>query len=266
VTACGSWHVWLCLLSPIVDHAQDPDEAPGDGSDAAPPTQPWSAPTGSWRRTFPGEPRQLGELRRWIASLLPPRPPRDNVTSVADELASNAIRHTRSGNDGGQFTVEITRHGLLVRVTVTDDGAPSRPQLVDDPDSEHGRGLVVVNALAVRAGVHGDRQGRRVWADIGWDASSPASAMPAPSPAPTPARLDVAAIRDGQAALGRQFAGIPAWYGRATHAWWALTGAGLVTASTAAQLAGLLSRLPETRPASVPPGRRQPPGRAHRCA
>ena len=228
---------------------------PGDGSDAAPPTQPWSAPTASWRRTFPGEPRQLGELRRWIASLLPPRPPRDDVTSVADELASNAIRHTRSGNDGGQFTVEITRHGPLVRVTVTDDGAPSGPRLVDDPDSEHGRGLVVVNALAVRAGVHGDRQGRRVWADIGWDASSPARPVPAPSRGT--GTSDVAAIRDGEAALGRQFAGIPAWYGRATHAWWALTGTGLVTASDRRGVSRTAQPPPRNqarlRPAGPPP-------------
>jgi Histidine kinase-like ATPase domain len=174
------------------------------------------------------------------------------VTSVADELASNAIRHTRSGQ-GGQFAVDITRHGPLVRVTVTDDGSPDGPHLTDDPDSEHGRGLVVVNALAVRAGVHGGQRGRRVWADIGWDASSPAltkTALP-------PARLDEAAIRDGQATLGRRF-GVPAWYGQATRAWWALTGTGLVTAATATELAGLLSRLPEARPAFVRPD--------HRCA
>jgi hypothetical protein len=186
------------------------------------------------------------------------------VTSVADELASNAICHTRSGQ-GGQFTVEITRHGPLVRVTVTDEGAPNGPALVDDPNGEHGRGLVVVNALAVRAGVHGDYHGRRVWADIGWDAVSPAPAMPAPSPAL--ARLDDAAIRDSEAALGHRFANLPAWYGRATHAWWALTEAGLVSAPSAAQLAGLLSRLPEARPTFARPSYRQPPhDHAHRCA
>lgn len=240
-----------------MDHAYGPSGEPGRGKDAAPPSQPWLTPTASWRRTFPGEPRQLGELRRWIASLLPPQPPRDDVIAVADELASNAIRHTRSGNDYGQFTVEITRHGPLMRVTVADDGAPDGPLLADDPQGEDGRGLVVVNALAVRAGVRGDHAGRRVWADIGWDATNPAPGMPALSPG----RLDDAAIRGGEAALGRRFSGVPAWYGRATHAWWALTEAGLVTAPSAAQLAGLLSRLPEARPAFVRPGQQ-----AHRCA
>jgi anti-sigma regulatory factor (Ser/Thr protein kinase) len=206
-------------------------------------------PTVSWQRTFPGDPRQLSDLRRWIASLLPPQPPRDDVTLVADELASNAIRHTRSGQ-GGQFTVEITRHGPLARVTVTDDGSPHEPRPADDPQSEHGRGLVVVNALAVRAGVRGDHQGRQVWADIGWDATSPTLTMPMP---PT-ARADDVTIRDGEAELARRFGGIPAWYGRATHAWWALTrSAGLVTAPTAEELAELLSCLPGARPASGAP-------------
>jgi ribosomal protein S18 acetylase RimI-like enzyme len=116
---------------------------------------------------FPGEPRQLAELRRWIASLLPPRPPRDDVTVVADELASNAIQHTRSGQ-GGQFAVEITRHGPLVRVSVADHGAPDGPRLIDDPQSEHGRGLLVVQGLSVRTGAHGDQRGRLIWADIRW--------------------------------------------------------------------------------------------------
>jgi serine/threonine-protein kinase RsbW len=243
-----------------VDDAGRVRGIPADGNVAAP--QPWSGPAASWRRTFPGEPEQLGELRRWIASLLPPLSSRDDVALVADELASNAIGHTRSGQ-GGQFTVEITRHGSLLRVTVTDDGAPGGPRLTDDPQSEHGRGLVVVNALAVRVGVNGDHQGRRVWADVGWESTGPALATPAPSPAP----LDDAAIRDDEVALGRRFGGTPAWYGHATHAWWALTRAGLVSAPSAADLAGLLSRLPEARTTPVWPDHRESSrDQANRCA
>src|SRR5713226_6853778 len=44
-----------------------------------------------WGRVFPGEERQLGMLRRWLAELLPDCPSRDDVASGATELGSNAI-------------------------------------------------------------------------------------------------------------------------------------------------------------------------------
>jgi hypothetical protein len=44
-----------------------------------------------WRRLFPGEERQLGMLRQWLKTLLPGIPARDDVLSIATELASNAI-------------------------------------------------------------------------------------------------------------------------------------------------------------------------------
>lgn len=46
------------------------------------------------RRVFPGDDRQLGLLRRWLGSLLPPCPARDDVMCVASELGANAIRHS----------------------------------------------------------------------------------------------------------------------------------------------------------------------------
>jgi histidine kinase-like protein len=249
-------------IFPGVDCAQGPEGPPRRDNDAAPSAQARLAPAANWRRTFPGEPQQLVELRRWIASVLPPRSARDDLTSVADELASNAIRHTRSGQDG-EFTIEITRYGTLVRVTVADDGAPDGPRLIDNPDGEGGRGLVVVNALALRAGVHGDHHGRVVWADIDWAAADAATSTPVLPAAPA----DQAAIQDAETALARRFADVPTWYGRATHAWWALTTTGLATAPTADELAELLSRLPEARPISVTPGRRaSPQGGIPRCA
>lgn len=135
---------------------------PGNGSS---PEHPPLVPGARWRRVFPGQERQLGELRRWLAPLLPPGPARDDVTAVANELASNAIRHTRSGH-GGQFAIEITWHGPTVRVAVADSGARAGPHLIDDPTSEHGRGLLVVRGLSASTGVTGDHHGRLVWADI----------------------------------------------------------------------------------------------------
>jgi hypothetical protein len=182
---------------------------------------------------FPGEERQLGLLRRWLASLLPDCPARDDVAGVATELGANAIKHTASGQ-GGRFAIEITWYGPVVRVAVADSGAPGGPRLVDDPDSEHGRGLLVVCGLSVRTGVCGDDRGRLVWADIPW-------ADPGPPVAQDPYE---AAIRDDEASLASRFDGIPAWFGRSTLQWWALAGhRGLVSAPTAQELATALGEL-----------------------
>ncbi|HEV2371686.1 MAG TPA: ATP-binding protein [Streptosporangiaceae bacterium] len=187
-----------------------------------------------WRRVFPGEERQLGLLRRWLASLLPDCPERADVLSVATELGSNAVQHTLSGR-GAWFAVEVTLHQGVVRVAVADCGGPAEPQVVNDPRAERGRGLLLVHGLSVRMGTVGDHRGRLVWADVTW---------PGQDHRPTEPDPYQTAVRDAEAALARRFAGVPAWFGRSTLAWWAVAGPeGLVSAPTAQELAGLLQRL-----------------------
>jgi serine/threonine-protein kinase RsbW len=201
----------------------------------APAVPPALVPGLRWRRVFPGHERQLGALRRWLASLLPDCPARDDVACVATEYGANAVRHTASGR-GGWFAVEITWYGPVLRVAVADGGAPAEPRVIDDPMGESGRGLVVVRALAVRTGVCGDHRGRLLWADIPWDGGG------APEPAAFRDPYE-AAIRAGRDDLASRFAGVPTWFGRATLQWWALTGwDGLVTAPTARELADVLGR------------------------
>jgi serine/threonine-protein kinase RsbW len=185
-----------------------------------------------WRRVFRGEERQLGALRRWLESLLPDCPARDDVASVATELGSNAVRHTASGN-GGWFAVDITWHEPAVRVAVTDRGSPGRPRVIDDPAGEGGRGLLVVKGLSVRTGWCGDHRSRLVWADVPWGEVGAAEAA-------TPQDPYEAAIGDGQAGLASRFTGAPAWFGRSTLQWWALADGKLVAAPTAQELASLL--------------------------
>jgi anti-sigma regulatory factor (Ser/Thr protein kinase) len=120
-----------------------------------------------WRQVYRGDESQMGELRRWLTGILPECEARDDVVTVAVELATNAVRHTASGR-GGSFALEITWYPFAVRVAVADDGAEARPRLVDDPMSECGRGLQVVHALSSRTGVAGDHHGRLVWAEIPW--------------------------------------------------------------------------------------------------
>jgi anti-sigma regulatory factor (Ser/Thr protein kinase) len=130
---------------------------------------------------FPGHGRELSALRRWLSSLLPDCPARDDVLVVANELSSNAIAHTASGQDGC-FAVEVTWHGSVVQVVVADYGGPAEPRVIDDPAAERGRGLRLVNGLSVRTGVAGDRRGRLVWAQIAFDSPAGGAYVAAPDP------------------------------------------------------------------------------------
>ena len=149
-----------------------------------------------WRRVFPGQEAELRRVRSWLAELLPSGPAREDVVTVAVELAANAVRHTASGGQGF-FAVELTWQmpPVTVRVAVADGGARTTPHLAPGTDplgpgplgiqspgtsqlsveqlgseqlSDHGRGLHVVRALAERTGVCGDHRGRLVWAEIRW--------------------------------------------------------------------------------------------------
>jgi hypothetical protein len=212
-------------------------------------------PVTSWRREFTGDPRQLAVLRRWLAALLPACAALDDLLVVATELGSNAIRHTAS--QGGGFVVEVTWYRGTVRVAVADGGAPDGPRVIDDPLSEHGRGLRAVGGLSERMGVSGDHLGRVVWADIAWgDAGAAEPASPQPDQDPVAA---------GLACLGGRFPGIETWYGSATRSWWALAGPrGLLEAPTAGDLAGLLSQIPVPARPAAGPGQALPGSRRER--
>lgn len=195
----------------------------------------------------------MSAVRRWFKSLLPPCPACDDLISVVTELACNAVAHTASGR-GGWFAVELTWHPAIVRVAVADCGGPAEPHIIHDSDSERGRGLLLVRGLAIRSGHTGDHRGRLVWADISWQHPETATTdnLPDPHEVADPYR---ATVRDGEAALTRRFAGVPAWFGRATLAWWALADNDKhTTAPTAHELAGRLYRL---RPDSGQPAPRQ---------
>ena len=105
--------------------------------------------------------------------------------------------------------------------------------------TENGRGLRLVRALALRAGMCGDERGRLVWADVRWDTDDQ----------PEPGFPDGyrAALRDVQAVLAARYPEAAIWFGQATMHWWAMVGgpAGgpdsrLLTAPSPLELARLL--------------------------
>jgi serine/threonine-protein kinase RsbW len=103
-----------------------------------------------WRMTFPGMCNQPSLARRELANVLRAHPDLDDILLVASELCTNAVLHTRSGHQGGTFSVEVTATvGESVIVAVADEGAPTGPRLLTPARAGiHFRGLQVVKHLS----------------------------------------------------------------------------------------------------------------------
>ncbi|MFA1540987.1 ATP-binding protein [Actinomadura monticuli] len=116
-----------------------------------------------WRREFPGRPEEARSVRAFAAHLLAGFPELDDVLLVLDELAVNTMRHTRSGEDGGSFTVDISMDVAGVIVYVADQGGPTEPRVRSLADlAEGGRGLLTVDALAATWSWTGTPRGRTI--------------------------------------------------------------------------------------------------------
>ncbi|QNE76961.1 ATP-binding protein [Streptomyces finlayi] len=97
--------------------------------------------------------------------------PSDSAAHIVAELATNATVHGRV--PGRDFRLELAvRHGSLLRIEVSDargECLPPGPGAVKPPaeDSEAGRGLLIVDALADHWGVTpGPVPRKTVWAEL----------------------------------------------------------------------------------------------------
>ncbi len=96
----------------------------------------------------------------------------DDLETIAGELVANALEHS----DSETITVTCAYDPRTVTISVSDEGhgrapvatAPSAPP---GPEREHGRGLLITDALAVRWGTRRTSGGVVVWAEVateGW--------------------------------------------------------------------------------------------------
>jgi len=114
-------------------------------------------------RVFDGHPARVARARRFVAAVLNGCPLTDTAVLLTSELVTNALAHTPSGT-GGSFEVIIWRDAACVLVAVLDDGSDGSPARVGiDLESESGRGLGLVAALADRWGHQGGAAVRAVW-------------------------------------------------------------------------------------------------------
>lgn len=120
-----------------------------------------------WCRAFQGLPEEVPHARHFVASLLADRGPVDDAVLVVSELATNALRHTLSGSDGGRFFVIVGLGDDVVRIEVVDQGGELVPHLCHAADREEGgRGLRLIAAFAKNWGYTVWRDGRSVWAEL----------------------------------------------------------------------------------------------------
>ena len=82
----------------------------------------------------------------------------DQAKVIASELVTNAIRH-----GGGCLFLDLQANGDLVTIGAA-DGSATVPRRRDAEGG--GRGLALIEALALRWGVHDHEDGKRVWAQL----------------------------------------------------------------------------------------------------
>lgn len=119
--------------------------------------------------SFPGLPTSVAAARRFVTGVIrlypwttAPAAMLDEVIDQAElitsELATNAIRHTRSGDPGQSFTIRVRLDdwGVWTQVRTLAPrvwcSVPHVAMTGGDPFTEHGRGLFLVEQLATRWG------------------------------------------------------------------------------------------------------------------
>ncbi|MEU6863619.1 ATP-binding protein [Streptomyces sp. NPDC046876] len=118
--------------------------------------------------TLPATPRGARAARALtVSQLAEQRLPFEDAAQVVAELAANAVTHGRVPGRGFRLRLGI-RPGPTLRIEVSDTRAEAVPMTqAPDHDTESGRGLLLVSALAARWGMdHGPVPLKTVWAEM----------------------------------------------------------------------------------------------------
>ena len=105
--------------------------------------------------------------RRATRALLADIPHAEDAELIVSELASNAILHTRSALEGGQFRLVVESKTGWARLEVHDEGPLPRERDAQE-DGESGRGWELVAALSARWGHDGTATSACTWAELDW--------------------------------------------------------------------------------------------------
>lgn len=116
-------------------------------------------------QSFPGEPAAVASARDYVRAVLGRwglAPLAPLAILLVSELATNAVVHAGTG-----FEVRVYRSGpdgILVELS---DGSPLLPVRSEPPQwATGGRGLLIVDTLAARAGIDARTPGKVVWFEL----------------------------------------------------------------------------------------------------
>jgi anti-sigma regulatory factor (Ser/Thr protein kinase) len=85
----------------------------------------------------------------------------DTATLLVSELVTNAVLHARSASE-----LVLRRSGDRLRFEISDTSAAAPTRRSYSADAGTGRGMMLVEALAVRWGSERDGEGKRVWFEL----------------------------------------------------------------------------------------------------
>jgi len=127
-----------------------------------------------WEKAYTGLPTTVSHVRRDVRAILGPCPEviANDLELVVSELVANAIKHSRSGEPGGTYTVrishQVTEKIPYVWVEVVDQGSSSWDGTFR-PEPTHG--LAVIQQLSTWTGSDDEPDGRRaVYARLDYSA------------------------------------------------------------------------------------------------
>ena len=102
-------------------------------------------------------------VRGFIGDVLATHPRRTDVLVAVSELVTNVIRHAPAT---GQASIVLDVNGDNLRIGVRQIGRVFVPPTAGDANEPHGRGLLIVEALADRWGVDVTGETLEVWFEM----------------------------------------------------------------------------------------------------
>ncbi|GAA4231136.1 anti-sigma regulatory factor (Ser/Thr protein kinase) [Streptosporangium album] len=118
---------------------------------------------------FPATPYSAPVARQWVRHLLAGKVAEaalDDVMLLLSEVVTNAVVHSDSSHSpSGSVTVCLAAGDGRLHIEVIDDGSAGSIPFVraSDPDSDGGRGLLLVDLIATDWGAHHDQSSTVVW-------------------------------------------------------------------------------------------------------